>query len=123
MTNEEAIRIIKAECYVNNPLDIDRTIFINTALDTAVRSMEKELKENKWFPVTEQLPPEGIEVLVTYEYKSITNPERIVYCVEAGNYYQGDWGVESIKYLHPGAEPHVIAWKPMPDAYYGEVTE
>lgn len=41
MTPEEAINIIKTECYVNNPMDIDRTIFINTALDKAVEALYK----------------------------------------------------------------------------------
>ena len=40
MTAEEAIKIIKEECYVSNLLDIDKTIFINTALDVAVRALK-----------------------------------------------------------------------------------
>lgn len=40
MTPEEAIRIIKEECYVSNLLDIDKTIFINTALDMAVEALK-----------------------------------------------------------------------------------
>lgn len=42
MTPEEAIRIIKEECYVSNLLDIDKTIFINTALDKAVEALKAE---------------------------------------------------------------------------------
>jgi UTP-glucose-1-phosphate uridylyltransferase len=40
MTNEEAIKIIKAECYVFNPLNLDRTQMVNTALDRACKALE-----------------------------------------------------------------------------------
>lgn len=40
MTNEKAIEVIRAECYVANPLDIDRAILVNTALDTAIKALE-----------------------------------------------------------------------------------
>lgn len=89
-------------------------------LFTVLNGGKIENVECSWILVTEQLPPEGIEVLVSYEYKSITDPKRICYAVEAGNYYQGDWGVSSFKYMHKGADPKVGAWKPMPEPYYGE---
>ena len=38
MTREEAINIIKSECYVFNPLNFDR----NTALDMAIQALEKQ---------------------------------------------------------------------------------
>jgi hypothetical protein len=46
VTIEEAIKIIKSECYVFNPLNFDRTQLINTALDKAVEALEqvKEIK-------------------------------------------------------------------------------
>jgi len=46
MTASEAIKIIKSECYVFNPLNFDRTQLINTALDAAVEALE-QLKEIK----------------------------------------------------------------------------
>ena len=42
MTNEDAIKILKEHCYVFNPLDFDKTTMINTALDTAVRTLERQ---------------------------------------------------------------------------------
>lgn len=46
MTASEAIKIIKSECYVFNPLNFDRTRLVNTALDKAVEALEqvKEIK-------------------------------------------------------------------------------
>ena len=38
MTREEAINIIKSECYVFNSLNFDR----NTALDMAIQALEKQ---------------------------------------------------------------------------------
>lgn len=42
MTREEAIGVIKSECYVFNPLDFDRSTRINTALDMAIEALEKQ---------------------------------------------------------------------------------
>ena len=42
MTREEAIDVIKSECYVFNPLDFDRSTKINTALDVAIKALEQE---------------------------------------------------------------------------------
>ena len=42
MTNKEAKEIIESECYVFNPLNLDRTTKINTALDVAVEALEKQ---------------------------------------------------------------------------------
>ena len=44
MTNKEAKEIIESECYVFNPLNLDRTTKINTALDVAVEALEKQDK-------------------------------------------------------------------------------
>ena len=42
MTNKEAKEIIESECYSFNPLNLDRTTRINTALDMAVEALEKQ---------------------------------------------------------------------------------
>ena len=42
MTREEAVNIIKSECYVFNPLDFDRSTMVNTALDMAIEALEKQ---------------------------------------------------------------------------------
>lgn len=46
MRASEAIKVIKSECYVFNPLNFDRTQLINTALDAAVEALE-QIKEIK----------------------------------------------------------------------------
>ena len=47
MTIEEAIKIIKSECYVFNPLNFDRTQLINTALDKAVEALEQQKRQSE----------------------------------------------------------------------------
>ena len=42
MTNKEAIGVIKSECYVFNPLDLDESTRINTALDMAIKALDQE---------------------------------------------------------------------------------
>ena len=42
MTNKEAKEIIESECYVFNPLNLDRSTRINTALDVAIKALEQE---------------------------------------------------------------------------------
>lgn len=47
MTREEAIGTIKSECYVFNPLDLDESTRINTALDMAIKELDQESIINK----------------------------------------------------------------------------
>ena len=42
MTNKEAISVIGSECYIFNPLDFDKSTRINTALDMAIKALEKK---------------------------------------------------------------------------------
>ena len=46
MTREEAIGIIKSECYVFNPLNLDRSTMVNNALDIAINALEQETCED-----------------------------------------------------------------------------
>ena len=42
MTNEEAVKIIKSECYIADLLNLDRTRMVNTALDLAIKALEQQ---------------------------------------------------------------------------------
>lgn len=48
MTVNEAINIIKSECYVFNPLNFDKSTMVNTALDIAIQALEQEPKIGHW---------------------------------------------------------------------------
>lgn len=43
---QEAIKIIKSECYISDLLDLDRTRMVNTALDMAVKALETPPNDN-----------------------------------------------------------------------------
>ena len=42
MTREEAISVIKSECYIFNTLDFDKSTKVSTALDMAIEALEKQ---------------------------------------------------------------------------------
>ena len=42
MTSDEAIDIIKSECYVFNPFNFDRSTIVNTKLDMAIKALEQQ---------------------------------------------------------------------------------
>ena len=48
MTSDEAIDIIKSECYAFNPFNFDRSTMVNTALDMAIKALEQEPKTGQW---------------------------------------------------------------------------
>ena len=64
MTNEEAIEIIKSECYVFNPLDFDRSTKINTALDTSIKALEQQ---DRIAQILDDYDLESWEVLDDYD--------------------------------------------------------
>ena len=41
MTSEEAIEVIKSECYIMDLLNLDRTRMVNTALDMAIEALKQ----------------------------------------------------------------------------------
>lgn len=113
MTASEAIKIIKSECYVFNPLNFDRTRIINTALDMAVEALEAQ----RWFPVSERLPePSGHHrYLVTEAH---FNPEYKARFVEVCEYEARDDDVPPYWDGYCGDNPaRVVAWMPLPEPY------
>ena len=64
MTREEAIGVIKSECYVFNPLDFDGSTKINTALDVAIKALEKQ---DKIAQILDDYDLESWEVLDDYD--------------------------------------------------------
>ena len=65
MTREEAVNIIKSECYIFNPLNFDKSTMVNTALDMAIKALEKE-------PILDKI---GAEVIDKYPKNYAGEPE------------------------------------------------
>ena len=112
---QEAIRVIKSECYISNLLNLDRTIMVNTALDMAVEALQSNAE--RWVPVNERLPEIANEVLVTVRYKY--RKKEYVY-VDLGRLY-GDkkhgWVCASDDYKIDKGREEIIAWMPLPKPY------
>ena len=85
MKREEAISVIKSECYVFNPLDLDGSTRINTALDMAIKALEQE-------PILDKLIA---EIMDTGAYEQEVNGETeflkgINYCLSVTDKYKAE---------------------------------
>ena len=69
MTDENAIEVIKQNCYVSNLLDLDETILINTALDKAVDALNIMQKEGNWIAEEYLMPGDSRRVFRCSECK------------------------------------------------------
>ena len=110
MTREEARGIIKSECYIFDPLNLDRSTMVNTALDMAIIALEQEPKTGCWIPCSERMPEENYAVLV--------------WCPERKNTYcayleEGQWWIFGAYFEKVKLE--VIAWMPLPEPYNAKI--
>ena len=76
MTREEARGIIKSECYIFDPLNLDRSTMVNTALDMAIIALERQNEDC--------ISRESVLDKIRAEVKSL-GPELTVYDVVDGN--------------------------------------
>lgn len=83
---------------------------------TAIEMKHDELMP-KWIPVTEALPKEETEVLVTFHFDgykdAYTNLKPTDY-VGIASQIDGEWAAYDDEYNH------VIAWLPLPEPWRGE---
>lgn len=85
MKKEEAIDVIKSECYVFNPLNFDRSTRVNTALDMAIKALEQDSILDKVID----------EIMYTGAYEQEVNGETeflkgINYCLEIIDKYKAE---------------------------------
>lgn len=72
-----------------------------------------------WIPVTEALPEEDEEVLVTVRFDGTKDVKPSVY-VETASQISGSWFSYSDEWKVSQNRHHVIAWMPLPEGYRGE---
>ena len=75
--------------------------------------------EQKWTPVTEALPEEDEEVLVTVRFDGTKDVKPSVY-VETASQISGTWVSYGDEYKVALSKHHVIAWMPLPEPWRGE---
>lgn len=77
MTREEARGIIKSECYIFDPLNLDRSTMVNTTLDMAIIALERQNEDC--------ISRKSVLDKIRAEVKSLS-PEPTVYDVVDGNH-------------------------------------
>lgn len=75
--------------------------------------------ERKWIPVTEALPEEDEEVLVTVHFDGTKDVKPSTY-VETASQISGSWFSYSDDWNASRNRYHVIAWMPLPEPWRGE---
>ena len=88
---------------------------------------EERTKTHDWIPVTERLPEEDVEVLITYRYKEGEGDTSHAYIdiTTYGQMYFGGNKVGDHKHWRQPFEYftsnyEVVAWMPLPDPWKGE---
>lgn len=75
--------------------------------------------ENKreWIPVSERLPEEDGQYLITVKYMHVDGYDDIY--AEHGEWYDGRW--DTFCFGHCGKVEGIIAWQPLPEPYKADM--
>ena len=118
-------KVIGAECYhvVCTKCRTSSHIF-NTEAE-AIEAWNRAMGGNdinvptKWIPISERLPEEDEEVLVTVRFDGYRDVKPCVY-VEVANRIGDKWTSFTDEFKGARRNHHVIAWMPLPEPYRAE---
>ena len=88
-----------------------------------LRSLPSAEPEPKWIPVTEALPEEETDVLVTVHFDGHKSPTVDLPpsdYVEIASHVDGFWSSLSDEYKVAWKKHHVVAWMPTPEPWRGK---
>ena len=80
----------------------------------------KPLPNSMWIPVSERLPEENGQYLITVKYKHINDNYEDIYA-EHGEWMDGKW--DMFCFGHCGQVETILAWMPLPQPYKAESEE
>ena len=84
-----------------------------------IRDTVEDMKNRwQWTPVTEALPEEETEVLVTVRFDGTKDVKPSVY-IETASQISGEWTSYSDEWKVAKSKHHVIAWMPLPEPWKG----
>lgn len=107
----------------------DRDIYAKETIEEALCDGTLEITaepEQRWIPVSERLPEEDTDVLVSVYFMGLQKKHGVnehlkpSYYVDIARCYDGEWSSYSDEYKVAWDRHKVIAWQPLPEAYKGE---
>lgn len=79
-----------------------------------VEALNEWEEQEPWISVSERLPEEDGQYLITVKYKHVNDSYEDVYA-EHGEWYDGRW--DMFCFGHCGEVEEIIAWMPLPAPY------
>ena len=125
MTNREAIEALGDLLDTTREYPhLDGMTMFGDAIKVAISALEKQ-EEDRWIPVTDRLPEEDTDVLVTVHFLGLkkTHPNgwndhiKPSFYVDIAKHYSGEWCSTSDEYKVARSRHIVIAWRPLPAPY------
>ena len=126
MKNETARREIESlDYYLQNHTN-DYSEESHTAMMMAIDALSSSEKPNKWIPVSERLPEEYGEYLITWKNPKYSKTYIGICECEITDVYDHEHNRFEVEWLFDGhittayPDSYVIAWMPLPESYKGE---
>lgn len=95
-------------------------------LEHVISALEKQ-EQDRWIPVTERLPEEDEDVLVSVHFLGLkeTHPNgwndlKPFFYIDIASHYSGEWCGDSDEYKVARSRHIVTAWRPLPEPYTEE---